>query len=643
MNAGALNHVFRLVWSDHAGSYVPVPEFGRARGKRSSVASAAMRCAIAALALGGASAGAAGLPTGGQITQGSATLTQSGNTLLIQQSTPKLATNWQSFNIAPGSTVQFQQPSAASIALNRVTGGDVSLIQGALKSNGQVFLLNPNGVLFSSTARVDVGGLVASTLSLSDADFMAGRYRFDGASAASVLNQGAIAAASGGSVSLIAAKVINDGTIDAPGGQVNLAAGRTVTLDAGGLARLTIDQGALDAAVANGGAIRADGGRVLLTARALDQLTTAVVNNTGLVQARTLASGRKGEILLLGDMATGTLNASGTLDASAPLGGDGGFIETSAAHVNNGTLRVDASAARGTGGQWLIDPYDYTIGASAAGTISSALGNGTSVTVTTQSNAAGYGVTGSGSGDITVASAITKSSGGAATLTLLADRNIIVNSPITSTSGALGLTLSAANNASSNLGGVAVNANLASNGGRILIGGAGGSTTAARANGIGFALNSSSSAPAVKLGTGVAVSSGGGDIVINGYTTATTPSYDGTKGGIYVLSGATVDTGGGNLLMTATSAGDAKEFAFGVEGNSGTVTTFRTSSSGGVIVVDVNNTANQLGSLGLVNNGNQARIQFWAPSVAHMLFRLTGNNQAAQFTQSPPCNPGYPN
>ncbi|TXD99469.1 filamentous hemagglutinin N-terminal domain-containing protein [Mitsuaria sp. TWR114] len=153
MNAGALNHVFRLVWSDHAGSYVPVPEFGRARGKRSSVASAAMRCAIAALALGGASAGAAGLPTGGQITQGSATLTQSGNTLLIQQSTPKLATNWQSFNIAPGSTVQFQQPSAASIALNRVTGGDVSLIQGALKSNGQVFLLNPNGVLFSSTAR----------------------------------------------------------------------------------------------------------------------------------------------------------------------------------------------------------------------------------------------------------------------------------------------------------------------------------------------------------------------------------------------------------------------------------------------------------------------------------------------------------
>ncbi|WP_186830555.1 YDG domain-containing protein, partial [Mitsuaria sp. TWR114] len=166
---------------------------------------------------------------------------------------------------------------------------------------------------------------------------------------------------------------------------------------------------------------------------------------------------------------------------------------------------------------------------------------------------------------------------------------------------------------------------------------------AARANGIGFALNSSSSAPAVKLGTGVTVSSGGGDIVINGYTTATTPSYDGTKGGIYVLSGATVDTGGGNLLMTATSAGDAKEFAFGVEGNSGTVTTFRTSSAGGVIVVDVNNTANQLGSLGLVNNGNQARIQFWAPSVAHMLFRLNGNNQAAQFTQSPPCNPGYPN
>lgn len=263
-------------------------------------------------------------------------------------------------------------------------------------------------------------------------------------------------------------------------------------------------------------------------------------------------------------MAHGTLNVAGTLDASAPLGGDGGFIETSAATVNTAALQVDAGSRHGSGGQWLIDPYDYTIGSTAATNIATALNTGTNVTVTTQSNTSGYGATASGSGDITVASAITKTAGGNATLTLRADRNIVVNSAITSTVGQLGITLSAANNAASALGGVAVNANLASNGGKIMIGGAGGSTTATQVNGIGYALNSSSSAPAIKIGTNASITSSGGDIVLNGYTTATTASYEAVKGGVYVLSGATLDSGGGNIYLSATSAGDAKEFAFGV-------------------------------------------------------------------------------
>jgi filamentous hemagglutinin family protein len=638
----SLNHVFRLVWSERIGAYVAVPESGRGRGK--GKCADVLRAAVTALGLAGIAAHAAGpLPSGAQVAHGAAQISQSGNTMTVDQATSRLVTNWQSFDIAPGHTVQFVQPSAASVALNRVVGSDVSTIQGALKANGQVFLVNPNGILFSPTARLDVGGLVASTLPINDADFLAGRYHFEGDSAASITNAGALSAAPGGTVALFAARIVNTGTIDTPQGQALLASGSSVTLDVGGSAQLQVDRGVLDGLIDNGGAIRADGGRVLLTARALDALSRSVVNQSGLVRARTLASGEKGEIVLLGDMAHGSLSVGGTLDASAPAGGDGGFIETSAAHVDTAALTVNAGAARGQGGQWLIDPYDYTITSSAASTIAGALNTGTNVTVTTQSNSASYGATGSGSGDITVSSAITKSSGGNANLTLRADRNIIVNSAITATTGQLGITLSAANNASSALGGVAVNANLASNGGKIMIGGAGGNATATQANGIGFALNTSSSAPAVKLGTNASISSGGGDIVINGYTTATTASYDGTKGGVYVLSGATVDSGGGNILLTATSAGDAKEFAFGVEGNSGTVTTFRTSSTGGAIVVDVNNTANVLGSLGLVNNGNQARIQFWAPSVAHMLFRLNGNNQAAQFTQSPPCNPGYPN
>jgi len=203
-----------------------------------------------------------------------------------------------------------------------------------------------------------------------------------------------------------------------------------------------------------------------------------------------------------------------------------------------------------------------------------------------------------GSGDITVSSAIAKTSGGNATLTLRADRSIYVNSAITSTIGQLGITLSAANNASSALGGVSVAANLASNGGRILIGGAGGNKTSATSYGIGYALNTASGAPAVQIGRNVSITSGGGDITLNGRSTATNSgSYSATEGGIYVLSGATVDTGGGTLYMSGVSGGPGsgtnydKVFGFGVEANSGTVTTFKTSSTTGAIVVDAQNLA----------------------------------------------------
>ncbi|UXY15451.1 YDG domain-containing protein [Chitiniphilus purpureus] len=640
MRPPSMNHVYRLIWSTRLGCFVAVAEFARAGGK-------AARCrvlgAVAATLLGVPAVWAEPLPTGAQITQGAAQLSRQADTLTIRQDTGKLVTNWQSFDIGAGHTVQFVQPSAAAVALNRVVGAGVSNIQGALRANGQVFLLNPNGILFSPTAQVDVAGLVASTLSLSDHDFLAGRYRFEGSGSGSVTNQGLLRTATGGTVALIAAKVVNTGRIETPQGQTLLASGSTVTLDIGGPVQLEVERGVLDGLVENGGAILADGGKVLLTAKAADQLARSVVNQTGLIQARTLASGERGEIVLLGDLQHGELHATGRLDASAPNGGDGGFIETSAARVDTGALQIDAGAAHGQGGEWLIDPFDYNINVTAAANIAGALNTGTSVTVSTVTSNPVYGGGAAGSGDITVASPISKTAGGNATLTLRADRSITVSSPITATVGQLGLTLSAANNSSSAVGGVAINANLASNGGRIMIGGAGGSITTAQANGIGYAINSSASTPAVRVGTNVSIGSAGGTIVLNGHTTATTPSYDATKAGVYVLSGATIDSGGGNLYINATSSGDAREFAFGVEGNSGTVTTFRTGATSGNIVVNVNNTQNVLGSLGLVNNGNQARIQFWAPSVAHMLFRLNGNNQAAQFTQSPPCHPGYPN
>jgi filamentous hemagglutinin family protein len=161
------------------------------QGLNSGLGRKARHRKIAALAalLVGVSQGAlaAGLPEGASIAHGDATISQSGSSLMVVQSTPKLITNWNSFSIAPGSSVTFVQPSSQAVALNRVTGADPSVVAGALNANGRVFLLNPNGILFAQGARVSAGGLLASTLSLSDGDFLNGDYHFTGQSRAAIV------------------------------------------------------------------------------------------------------------------------------------------------------------------------------------------------------------------------------------------------------------------------------------------------------------------------------------------------------------------------------------------------------------------------------------------------------------------------
>ena len=125
----------------------------------------------------GAAALAQTLPTGGSVTAGGATISTSPGAMTINQSTQRVAINWQTFSIGQGGSVVFVQPNSRSVALNRVLGADASAIFGSLTSNGQVFLINPNGVLFGSGANVNVGGLVASTLGMTDANFMSGQYR----------------------------------------------------------------------------------------------------------------------------------------------------------------------------------------------------------------------------------------------------------------------------------------------------------------------------------------------------------------------------------------------------------------------------------------------------------------------------------
>jgi len=333
------------------------------------------------------------LPVGGAVAAGTANLSQGANTLTVNQQSQNAVLNWQSFSIGQGEAVSFVQPSSSSVALNRVVGADPSSILGNLSANGKVFLVNPNGILFGTGAQVNVGGLVASTLNIQDADFMAGKYSFSG-SGGSVVNRGSINA-DGGYVALLGGTVSNQGLITADLGSVVLAAGTAMTLDVvgDGLLNITVDEGAVNALVENGGMIHAHGGKVVLTAQAAGQLLKTVVNNTGVIEAQTLQD-RNGSISLLGDMQSGAVNVSGTLDASAPNGGDGGSIETSAATVNVADgAQITTVAASGVTGTWLIDPVDFTIaplgGNTSGATLSALLGTNSVIISTLPGAAAG--------------------------------------------------------------------------------------------------------------------------------------------------------------------------------------------------------------------------------------------------------------
>jgi filamentous hemagglutinin family protein len=286
-------------------------------------------------------------PADGVVTSGSGSISSSGNVTNIVQGSNKLAINWGSFNIASNETVNFIQPGRDAIALNRIIGSGATEIYGKLNANGQVFLLNPNGVLFGASASVNVGGLLASTLNLSDADFNAGNYRFTsvGNSAAGIVNQGNITAANGGYVALLGSQVSNQGTLVARLGNVTLAAGSDMTLDfAGdGLLSVKVNQGSLQALVQNKQLIQADGGTVVMHAKTADSLIQAVVNNDGMIQANAVDT-RDGRVMLVSD--------NGQLQLNGDIRAQGGQVLADAG--SGDTIlqgRVDASNATGQGGQ----------------------------------------------------------------------------------------------------------------------------------------------------------------------------------------------------------------------------------------------------------------------------------------------------
>ena len=447
-----MNSIYNLIWSKTKERWIVVSENVKGNGKVpfSQLRTIAVIAAMLSAGGPGYALDPGSLPTGGRITTGSGTISSSGNQMTVNQSTQQLIANWKAFNIGSDASVTFNQPGVTATALNRITDQNPTQIMGSLNSNGQVFLLNPSGIIFGKTAQVNVGGLVASSLNMLDSDFLAGKYNFNNAgNAGSIINQGAIKASNGGVVAFIAPKVTNIGSITANSGSALLAAGNQVSVDftGDGLITYTVDQGAIEALVENKGLIKADGGVVVMTAKAVDALLTATVTNTGVIEARTIQN-KAGRILLLSDMENGKTTVSGTLDASAPDCGDGGFVETSGAQVKIGDgTKVTTVSPQGKTGKWLIDPTDFNIGGAnfdiSGSTLSGNLNNSNQEIL-------------SSSGDINVNDVVSWS---ANTLTLSATNNININSALTATgTGSLTLTAGASATISAtapvNIGGI---------------------------------------------------------------------------------------------------------------------------------------------------------------------------------------------
>ena len=257
------------------------------------------------------------LPTGGKVVGGQATVQSTGNTLNVNQSSQRGVVEWNTFNIGSNATVNFIQPSANSVTLNRVMDMNASQILGRISATGQVFISNPNGVIFGTSAQVDVGGLVATSKSIANADFMNGQNTFEGnGQVGSVINQGTLQAALGGYIALLAPQVRNEGVIVAREGTVALASGDKTTLEFSGtkLTSVLVERPVMDALVENKQLIRAEGGYVVLSARSVNALLGAVIKQSGVIEAPSLVQ-REGRILLEGGD-KGVVSVSGGLNVS---------------------------------------------------------------------------------------------------------------------------------------------------------------------------------------------------------------------------------------------------------------------------------------------------------------------------------------
>lgn len=295
-------------------------------------------------------------PQGGQVVGGSATITGAAGSMVVQQNSIRSVINWQSFSTSAGETVRFNLPSAQAAILNRVTGAQMSSLMGSLSSNGQVYLLNPNGVVVGPNGKVATAGFVASTLDLSNDQFMSGGAQtFKGRSTAGIVILGTVKA-DGGDVLLAAAQVDNGGRLLSPSGQIILSAGSELIYVPGQTGNITIaaPAPASGAAVSNTGVIAA--AHVQLAAAG--SAYALAVNNGGQISA-TGVSNVGGHVVL--DGGSGDVVDSGSISAS------GGAVSLTGGRVAlTGGALVDVSAASGGGRATLAATDAIEVDAQAA-------------------------------------------------------------------------------------------------------------------------------------------------------------------------------------------------------------------------------------------------------------------------------------
>ncbi|MBC8750280.1 MULTISPECIES: beta strand repeat-containing protein [Paraburkholderia] len=656
-------------------------------------------------------------PTGAQVVAGTVSINSPGaGRLNITQGSSNAIVNWNTFSIGGSEAVRISQPSASSALLNRVVGNDPSVIAGRLQANGKVFLVNPAGVIFAPGSSVNVGSMIASTLNLSNADFLAGNFHFVGASAAALSNAGSLTAAAGGTIALLGGSVSNSGTVSAKLGTVALGAGNDITVDfAGdGLTTLKINAGAAHALIGNTGVLAADGGSVVMSAQTADALAGTVINQQGIVRAQSLSE-HDGHILLDGGT-HGVTQVSGTLDASGgagqnggridvtgydvallagayvdasgaagggivhfgggpagadpsvrnanaiwmspsagihadalaagnggnvvaysetasriygtltakggPQGGNGGLIETSGHSLDTTGMAIDASAAKGRGGRWLLDPFEVDIvtqipDVSATpvqtqtatdsntmtfgpitGTsfilntaLTGPLGLGTSVTVVTGTDP------NNGAGDIVVDAPLNVTTvAQGATLKLSASGSVLVNNNITSSAGPLSLVFDANVGGSSplslvSLQGVTVN----TNGGSVTLGSGGASPVLIQRSSIDTAggdLTATGTFPLNGVAIGYLVTSSSG-IFINA-------SNISTERGAFSLTGVALGPNADGVAISGTSSLATTSGALGITGTA----TAGGGGNDGVSVVGDNVIQSGSGALAIDGSGS---------------------------------------